>query len=1030
MSDLQQLPLSIQPVISYPREAQVGKTYLMTVDLQPSGDEWPYEEEEYAIYCMLETSPLFSSKPVGEPAVVLHRFGGTYGAAKFLLTAAQEEMEGEIRVTLVNGWGVPVRVLNLNNVVVKEKDINRSRAILSHESVYHVGRTDEPDRSEWSGYLESICQEYAQWWKIYTFTDVVEKQQDEQKQFSPLLDLMVQSVEQQQEKREEEKEKIERLAVVEGLRKYAPNHVLLIGRPGSGKSTALVRLLLEEAERGRAKGSEGDGDAPRIPVLVELRYYQHSVLERIKAFLLKHQPNLDVDKEILKQWLHQGRLLLLLDGFNELPSEDARQQVRVFRQNYPKTPMVFTTRDLGVGGDLNITKKLEMQPLTEAQMRQFVYAYLPQQGKQMLKQLGSRLREFGETPLFLWMLCSVFASNSNQIPSNLGSVFRRFTEIYDKQDILISEELRLWQQQLLQQLAWVMTQGKSETELFVAISIQEAKAKLTVFLQGKVDSPDNFASHQLEYLLNHHLIQFSTGNQIEFLHQLLQEYYTAEWLLKRLPNLSENELKWNYLNYQKWTEPLTMMLNLVEDEDQAVRVVYFALEVDFELGLRLAGVAKPTAALRALAQALQDENYDVRRSAVKALGKIGSDVAIPALIQALQDENYNVRRSAVKALGKIGSDVAIPALIQALQDEKHNVRRSAAEALGKIGSETAIQALIQVLQDENYNVRRSATEALGKIGSDAAVPALINPLSHNYALLIGIGESAYPQWSLPVAVKDIQALKFILVNPNLCSYIDDEQHLRLLHDAGATKESILDGLNWLQQQAAADSEATVLIYYSGHAWLDDSTGKYYLIPHDVTPFDFLNSSLPADTFTQALRQIPAKRLLVIIDSCHAAGMATAENEQAKLKLPGNFLPVALPKNLIEESKQGTGRAVFASSTGKQQSWVFPDSSMSIYTFHFLEALQGAGNQPGDKVVRVSNLMNYVGKTVSKTAQQLCQAEQTPFFDLAAEDFPIALLHGGKGLPQQGWDGVKSEAQKMIRSVSREANKVEVTKPNR
>ncbi|NER53070.1 MAG: NACHT domain-containing protein [Symploca sp. SIO1A3] len=359
-------------------------------------------------------------------------------------------------------------------------------------------------------YLDSICQEYAQWWEFYTLTDVVGKQQNKQKQCPPLLDLMVQTVEQQQEEREEGKEKIERLAVVEGLRKYVPNHVLLLGRPGSGKSTALVRLLLEEAERGRRGDGETGRWGIRIPVLVELRYYQHSVLERVKAFLLKHQPNLDVDEEILKQWLHQGRLLLLLDGFNELPSEEARQQVRVFRQDYPNTPMVFTTRDLGVGGDLNITKKLEMQPLTEAQMRRFVCAYLPQQGEQMLKQLGSRLREFGETPLLLWMLCSVFANNSNQIPANLGSVFRRFTEIYDyqlKQGVCTYRESRDWWQDLLQHLAWVMTQGKSKTELMVAIPRQEAKVKLTEFLRGKVDSPDDDARRWLQDLLDYHLIQ-------------------------------------------------------------------------------------------------------------------------------------------------------------------------------------------------------------------------------------------------------------------------------------------------------------------------------------------------------------------------------------------------------------------------------------------------------------------------------------------------------------------------------------------
>ena|GEM_PF-363128 len=1392
-------------------------------------------------------------------------------------------------------------------------------------------------------YLCSICQNYAQWWKIYTLTDVVGKQRDEQKQFSPLLDLMVQTVEQQQEEREEGKEKIERLAVVEGLRKYAPNHVLLVGRPGSGKSTALVRLLLEEAERGRDAGTRGRGDTemgregerdfPRIPVLVELRFYQHSVLERVQAFLLKHQPNLDVDKEILKKWLRQGQLLLLLDGFNELPSQEARQQVRVFRQDYPNTPMVFTTRDLGVGGDLNITKKLEMQPLTEAQMRQFVCAYLPQQGEQMLKQLGSRLREFGETPLLLWMLCSVFANNSNQIPSNLGSVFRRFTEIYDnklKQDILIDEEFRLWQRQLLQQLAWVMTQGEGKTQLYVALPKQKAEAALTEFLLREAALSKNEALLWLKKLLDYHLIQLGTGNQIGFCHQFLQEYYTAEQLLERLPSLSDQQLKWDYLNYLKWTEPLALMLELLEDQKQAVRVVKLALEVDWQLGARLAGevkgkfqeetvglvvglplprllkvklaeITKSDAAIPALIKALEDSNFDIRYSAVIVLEKIGSDAAIPALIKALEDSNFdirysvagalrridsdvavsvliqalensysdvrriaasalgqigsdaaipaliktleqsdyrmrriaasalgqigsdaaipalitalensnsnirwraasalgqigsdaaipalikaledpnsdirwratealakigsdaavtaliksdfevrisavnalakigsdvaiaaltkfledsnyevrisavnalakigsdvaiaaltkfledsnyevrisavnalakigsdaaiaaltkvlkdsnfyvrkiaaealgkigsdvavtvliktlkhsdsdvrsraaealgkigsdavvpalikalehsdsNVREIAAEALGKIGSDAVVPALIKALEDPKSrvfrialnylakiigsdavvpalikalehsdsrvlriavndlgkigsdvavtvliktlkhsdsDVRSRAAEALGKIGSDAAITALINALEDSDFFVRRRAAEALGKIGSDAAVTALINALedsdffvrssvagalgkigsdaavpdlinalgdynsdvhrsaidalgkigsdtaipelikklqdhnsaianseasfnqaltalktiqercqyykpppkltmpnslSHNYALLIGVGESAnYPQWSLPVTVKDTLALKSLLTDPKLCGYIDNEQHLRLLNDAIATSQSILSSLDWLQQQAAADSEATVLVYYSGHGWLDDTTGKYYLIPHDVEPFDIPNSALPADTFTEALRQIPAQRLLVIIDSCHAAGMATAKNglvetlHATSLRLPGGFLPTALPKNLIDELKQGTGRAVFTSSTGKQESWIRPDGNMSIYTFHFLEALQGAGNQPGDQVVTVSDVMKYVGKTVPDSAKQLCQAEQTPFFDFATEDFPVALLHGGKGMPQQGWDEVKAEAQERINNISVEA----------
>ena len=126
MNETQQLPISIQPIINYPHSAEVGKTYLMEIDIKQTEDfeKWNYEEEEYPIYfrvdtyCQGDTTPLFKIKIIGEPAVVLHRFGGTYGPAKFLLTAAQKEMEGEIRVTLVNAWGVPLKRLRLENVAV------------------------------------------------------------------------------------------------------------------------------------------------------------------------------------------------------------------------------------------------------------------------------------------------------------------------------------------------------------------------------------------------------------------------------------------------------------------------------------------------------------------------------------------------------------------------------------------------------------------------------------------------------------------------------------------------------------------------------------------------------------------------------------------------------------------------------------------------------------------------------------------------------------------------------------------------
>lgn len=272
--------------------------------------------------------------------------------------------------------------------------------------------------------------------------------------------------------------------------------------------------------------------------------------------------------------------------------------------------------------------------------------------------------------------------------------------------------------------------------------------------------------------------------------------------------------------------------------------------------------------------------------------------------------------------------------------------------------------------------------------------------ANGYALLIGVGNCNYSSWSLPVTVKDAEALKGLLTDPDLCAYPDDAKHVRLLHDGTATRQGILEGLAWLQERVAADGAATAVIYFSGHGWLDGQTERYYLIPSDTKPFDIPGSAVAAEEFTVVLRQITAERLLVFIDSCHAEGMATAKDEPVA-DLPPNFSQMAPPKSVITALKQGEGRAVFTSSRGNQKSWIRSDKSLSIYTHHLLEALRGAANRAGETAVHLSHLMAHLGQTVPVSAQEAYQAEQTPFFDMAAEDFAVALLCGGKGLAAGG-----------------------------
>ncbi|MDJ0732861.1 MAG: hypothetical protein QNJ47_02050 [Nostocaceae cyanobacterium] len=304
----------------------------------------------------------------------------------------------------------------------------------------------------------------------------------------------------------------------------------------------MQRLLWEDAQ------AIIQGKNLKIPVLVELRNWDNSV-EKVENLIYKffrsHKYRIDITK--IEDLLFDGELLLLMDGLNELPSDEARDKVAQFRRNYPETPMIFTTRDLGVGGNLGIDKQLEMQPLTETQMHEFVRKYLPDKGEEMLQQLGNRLRELGETPLILKMLCDVFQLDG-EIPKSRGELFRQFDSTVnnlkeDKETVPIPEGLRRWKGELLQHLAFEMMQPENpanRTDLRLSISRSTAEGILEDFLKGRVEYPGEKAKDWLEGLLKHCLVETKAAESqqvvIQFHHQLFQEYYAAEYLLRILPH--------------------------------------------------------------------------------------------------------------------------------------------------------------------------------------------------------------------------------------------------------------------------------------------------------------------------------------------------------------------------------------------------------------------------------------------------------------------------------------------------------------
>jgi energy-coupling factor transporter ATP-binding protein EcfA2 len=616
-------------------------------------------------------------------------------------------------------------------------------------------------------YLQSISSHYAQWWQLYTLTDAETKtqQQNESKPWKTPFDfgLMVQTVKCDRPSGMEgsggeskAKEKIERFPVLEGIRKYVKEYrqVLLVGRPGSGKSTTLARLLLEEARnvedppsplkkgepevkvplfKGDLGRSKGLGDsASLIPVLVELRFLSDStILDRIQAFFQRH--GLQLDRTQIKDLLFHQRLLLLMDGLNELPSEAARLDVTRFRQDYPKVSMIFTTRDLRLGGDFGLEKKLEMQPLTEAQMQEFVRSYVPEQAEVMLRQLKDRLREFGQTPLLLWMLCELFRQ-TGQIPTNLGEVFRAFTQGYEKNlkaDVPVESDRRWWPE-LLQELAFWMMRGVPfgeeapavDIEFRVSISKSEVRQIFAAFLQNKEAQAEGAAQKYLDDLLRHHLIQ-SNEEQVEFRHQLLQEYYAAKYLLSRLDQICDFELKQQYLNCLKWTEPLKIATMFLETEDFTLRLINLALDVDFLLGACLAGSVNQDFQETTVQKI---DSLDVSQwFKVELLLKTHSEFAVSKIQNACSNQ---MRERVISGLGTMGCQAALPVLIEILlESEQRSLRSDAAYALGFLGNQEAIPALKKALEDTSLAVQAGASFALRELGVEQP-----NPISLRYPI--------------------------------------------------------------------------------------------------------------------------------------------------------------------------------------------------------------------------------------------------------------------------------------------------------
>jgi tetratricopeptide (TPR) repeat protein len=136
----------------------------------------------------------------------------------------------------------------------------------------------------------------------------------------------------------------------------------------------------------------------------------------------------------------------------------------------------------------------------------------------------------------------------------------------------------------------------------------------------------------------------------------------------------------------------------------------------------------------------------------------------------------------------------------------------------------------------------------------------------NYLLVIGINNyENYPQ--LRNAVSDAKNFERVLTQrygflPNNTVALYDEQ---------ATDIAIKRALGKFRQLSAEDK---LIIYYSGHGFFEKPVGS--IVPVNA-PADTDAGFIPNSTFIDYFKMIPAKHILLILDSCFGGSFATTKD---------------------------------------------------------------------------------------------------------------------------------------------------------
>lgn len=240
-----------------------------------------------------------------------------------------------------------------------------------------------------------------------------------------------------------------------------------------------------------------------------------------------------------------------------------------------------------------------------------------------------------------------------------------------------------------------------------------------------------------------------------------------------------------------------------------------------------------------------------------------------------------------------------------------------------------------------------------------------------YVLAVGVSNYQKNDLNLRYAAKD--AMDIAAVFEKQSGGLYREVVTKVLTDANATRDGVMDSLDWLQKEST--SKDVVVLFIAGHG-VNDPNGIYYYLPHNVDPDKLKRTGVAFSDIKNTLASLAGKALF-FVDTCHSGNVMGGRRGATDIT------------GLINElSSAENGAVVFASSTGRQYSLEDQKWGNGAFTRALVEGLNGKADYSGSGKITI----NMLDLWLSERVKELTQGKQTPTTTkpVTIQDFPVAV----------------------------------------